>query len=65
MLAAPFASLANTLCAPNNPKARTATLGLAAAAIDAGTKNRTAASNSRVPTLISLNMFMVVSPAQN
>ena len=61
MLAAPFASLSNTLCAPNNPKARTATLGLAATARDAGAKNRRAASNCPVPTLISLRM--VVSPA--
>jgi hypothetical protein len=35
MLAAPFASLSKTLCAPNNPKAKTVIFGLAPAGIDA------------------------------
>jgi hypothetical protein len=39
MPAAAFASLSNTLCAPNNPKANTVTFGLAAAGIGADAKN--------------------------
>ena len=60
MLAAPFASLSNTLCAPNNPKARTVTFGFSAADIDA--ENTTDARSPAVRSLMSLLKIMSHSP---
>jgi len=51
---APFASLSNTLCAPNNPKANTVTLGLAHAGKGAEAKNITEAKIPAVTILMSL-----------
>src|SRR6516164_559384 len=62
MLAAPFASLSNTLCAPNNPKAKTVTFGLAPAGIDAEAKNTTEARSPAETNLISLLKIIAVLP---
>jgi hypothetical protein len=61
MPAAPFASLSNTLCAPNNPKAKTVTFALAPAGIEAETKNTTSA-RSPAANLMSLLKIMTVLP---
>jgi hypothetical protein len=63
MLAAPFASLSNTLCDPNNPKAKTVTLVLAHAGKDAEAKNITDARCPAVTILMSLLKSMSVLPS--
>jgi hypothetical protein len=63
MVAAPFASLSNTLCAPNNPKAKTVTFGLAAAGKDAEAKNTTGARSPAVTILMNLLKIMAVHPS--
>src|SRR5580704_9345646 len=62
MLAAPFASLSNTLCAPNNPKAKTVTFGLAPAGIDAKAKKAAGARSPAATNLMSLLKIMAVLP---
>jgi hypothetical protein len=61
MLAAPFASFSNTLCAPNSPKANTETFGLAPAGIGAEAKNRT--ESPAVESLINLLTIIVFHPS--
>jgi hypothetical protein len=63
MLAAPFASLSNTLCAPNNPKAKTVTFGFAPAGIDAEAKNITGARSPALTNLMSFLNIMAVFPS--
>jgi hypothetical protein len=63
MLAAPFASLSNTLCAPNNPKAKTVTFGLAPAGNDAETKSKSRARSLVVTDLMSFLNIMAVHPS--
>jgi hypothetical protein len=65
MLAAPFASLSNTLCAPNNPKAKTVTLGLAPAGIHAEAKKTIGARSPAATILMSLLNIMAVLPDRN
>src|SRR5215471_15432431 len=59
MLAAPFASLSNTLCAPYNPKARIVTFGFSPA--DAQAENADAARSPAVRNLMSLLRIMTRS----
>jgi hypothetical protein len=59
----PFASVSNTLCAPNNPKAKTVTFGFAPAGIDAETKSKNGARSLAVTDLMSFLKIMAVHPS--
>src|SRR6266436_1761563 len=64
MLAAPFASLSKTLCAPNNPNAKTVMFGSAPAGMDAEASNTIGARNPPITIFMSLVKTMALSSAR-